>query len=206
MISSFRACDAAQIRPSVASAACAEPANQLRTFKLRARRASRATIHLVRQRSPSRTASAASMSPDWRRDLHALHAPVATRRRSRAQSRCPSAAAAACAVGAPHPLEQRVGHAHARHFVGHELGVARAFERKHAGDDRQPRVLDALQERARSSRRRRPAASRRTRRRPRPCSRTAAAPRRDSTPPDSPTRRCETPVGAPIAWPPTSQP
>ena len=58
----------------------------------------------------------------------------------------PSAVAAAGAVGAPHPVQQRVGHADARHFVGHELGVPRAFEREDAGNDRQPRVLDALQE------------------------------------------------------------
>ena len=43
-------------------------------------------------------------------------------------------------VGPPHPVEQRVRHPHAGHLVGHELGVARALERKHAGDDRQPRA------------------------------------------------------------------
>ena len=96
------------------------------------------------------------------------------------------------AVGAAHPLHAAPP---ARGRPGTSLAMNSAFRTlsngKMPGDDRQPRALDALQERARSSRRRKSAASARTRRRPRPCSRTAAAPRRGSTPPGSPTRRCE---------------
>src|SRR5262249_48174086 len=49
------------------------------------------------------------------------------------------------AVGAAHPIEHGIRHADARHFVRHELRVACALERKHAGDDREPRMLDALE-------------------------------------------------------------
>src|SRR5207247_7701174 len=44
-----------------------------------------------------------------------------------------------------HPVEQGFRYPHAGHFVGHELGVSRALERKQAGNDRQFRRLETLE-------------------------------------------------------------
>src|SRR5207253_8904286 len=49
-------------------------------------------------------------------------------------------------IGPAHAVEQRLRHAHAGHFVRHELSVSRALEREHAGDDRQAGVFDAFRE------------------------------------------------------------
>ena len=105
-----------------------------------------------------------------------------------------------------HALEQLLRHGGARHLVGDELRMARALE---AGAPRRrpaARPTRCASGSARTRRRRRSAASPRTRRRPRLCTRTVSTRRRYSAPRDSPTRRCETAPGAPIGWPPTSQP
>ena len=127
-----RADGAARIRPSVASAAASKPANSLKTINTGPiGRTARATIHLDCQRSPSRTASAASMSPDCVDTWMPCTDAAQFRARSRGQSRCPRRRGLR-AVGPPHPLEQRIRHADAGHLVGHELGVPRALEREDA--------------------------------------------------------------------------
>ena len=160
MNSSSSAHGAARIMPSVASADAATDVNDLRDrSQPRARRASRATIH------PD--ASAKSINDGQRgldiarrgRDLNPLHHARAGRSAISRAMAMPSAAAASG------PSARRIRSISASgtrtpgHFVRHELGVARALERENAGDDRQPRRLDALQEPLEARRRRRPAAS-----------------------------------------------
>ena len=129
---------------------CRSLLTRLKTFKLHAARSAAQRLYIRRLSEVHRaTASAASMSPDCGRNLDALHAPRAVPAAISRAIAIPSPPPPP-AVGPPHPVEQRLGHADAGHFVGHELGVSRALEREHAGDDRQPRVLDPLQERART--------------------------------------------------------
>ena len=118
----------------------------------------------------------------------------------------PSAAARVRPVGPPHPLDERLGHPHAGHFVGHELGVPRALERKDRRRRRAAAPTRCASGTARSSRRRTSAASARTRRPPRPCSRTAAAPRRGSRRRIHRHADVEAGRARQSVWPPTSQP
>ena len=49
-------------------------------------------------------------------------------------------------IGSPHAVHQRIRYVNAGDFVGHEFRVTCAFERENAGNHRNMRMLDALQE------------------------------------------------------------
>src|SRR5258706_5330260 len=124
------------------------PANRLKTFNLCACPPS------VQSSDYTSGVSAKSIEdcqsrldvPRLRRHLHALHG-AAQFCRDLTSNGYALVRGPLEAVRAPHALEQRIRNADAWHFVGHELGVSRALERKNAGDDREPRTFDPLHER-----------------------------------------------------------
>ena len=133
------------------------------------------------------------MLPDGRRHLQALHDAL-ERARDLARDRDPLRPRRASAASA---RRIRSSSASGTRTPGTSLAMNSAFRALSNGNTPATTGSRADSMRfagtPRTARRRRSAASARTRRPPRPCTRTAAAPRRGSTPPGSPTRRCETP-------------
>ena len=120
------------------------------THRRTAKRVGRTLRIVMSQRHPSRREQP---RPPRTPSKSGAPAPSAeSRPRSRVRSRVPRPPRAPLLLGAAHPVDHRLWHAHAGQLVRHEFGVPQALERRDRREHRNPERLDAARETARARR------------------------------------------------------